>query len=122
MGCLVLNCTANDLRAGLEVVPAAVLIVDGGMTVRHANKAARVLFDQGTMGNGPAGLFEFSGLDLTLDRSPDDILAGGNHRQMTVRHVSLQRIGRFHVTVSAMTHFGTAYYVLLVQRPGDLDT
>ena len=118
-GFVVLHCAASDLRAGLEVVPAAVLIVDAQLVVRHANKAARNMFDTSSRLRQHRPLFEYSGLDLVLSASPEDILRHGTQQRLTCRRVALQRVGSCVVTVSAARHHGTAYYVLMVQDAED---
>lgn len=119
-GFLVLNCVANDLRAGLEILPVSVLIANADMTVCYANKEARKTFDRGAFGPWSRSLFDYAGLDLRIDASPDDILRRGVPQGMTCRHVGQQRIGTYHVTLSAAMHYGKAYYVLMVQRPEEL--
>lgn len=119
-GFLVLNCVANDLRAGLEILPASVLIADADLTVCYANKEARKTFDRGAFGPWTRSLFDYSGLDLRVDASPDDILRRGVPQGVNCRHVGQQRIGTYRVTLSAAMHYGSAFYVLLVQRLEDL--
>lgn len=115
-GFVVLHCATNDLRAGLDVVPAAMLVVDAGLVVHHANKAARRMFDTVTGLRRERPLFEYSGLDLVLSTSPEDILRQGVQQRLTCRRVALQRVDSCRVTVSAVRHHGIAYYVLMVQE------
>lgn len=109
------NNPENELRAGLEILPASVLIVDADHIVRYANKTARQNFDAGNFGPWTRSMFDYAGLDLEIAERPDGILAHGITQTSICRHIKHQRIGQFHATVSAALYKGTAFYVVLLQ-------
>ncbi|WP_139840058.1 PAS domain-containing protein [Pseudoruegeria sp. SK021] len=81
----VINLADNDLRAGLDVLPDAVLVVEPDGKVCFANRPAVELF-------GPARdlvpgmtLAEFTGLEIDLPKSPADAVLNRMERQ--VRHL-----------------------------------
>lgn len=113
-GFAVLNQPTNELRDGLEILPAPVLIADRDTIVRYANKEARQVFDAGNFGPWDRSLFDYAGLDLDMDESPDQILRFGVARHRRTRSVRHQRIGRFMASVSAARHHATAFYVILL--------
>lgn len=118
VGAVMLNQPTHELRDGLEVVPTPVLIADQSRIVRYANKDARQRFDGGSYGPWNRRLFDYSGLDLPIDESPEQILRYGIRRQRDVRSVHHQQIGRFNASVSALRHHGEAFYLLLLQPEG----
>ncbi|MHA6261780.1 hypothetical protein ACXYMO_01145 [Arenibacterium sp. CAU 1754] len=114
-GFLVFKIPENELRSGLEIVPAPILIADADMIVRYANKGAREAFDGGAYGPWNRSLFDYAALDLEPDDSPTDILRRGIVHTCITRYVHHQQIGRYQAKISAMMHHGTAFYVILLQ-------
>lgn len=114
-GFIVMNTPENQLRAGLEILPLSVLILDADMGVCYANKVARQTFDQGHFGPWNRSLFEYAGLDLLIGQTPGDILLQGVVQTTLCRHLMHQRIGAYEATVSAALHHDTAFYVVLLQ-------
>ncbi|MEY8827602.1 hypothetical protein AB9K34_04160 [Sedimentitalea sp. XS_ASV28] len=112
---LAFNYPDNELRAGLEILPAPVLIVDAQHIVRHANKSARQNFDAGHYGPWTRSVFDYAGLDLEIRERPEDILAGGITQTSICRHLRHLRIGQYHATISAAPYKGTVFYVVLLQ-------
>ncbi len=113
-GFAVLNQPTNELRDGLEILPAPVLIADHAKIVRYANKEARQTFDSGNYGPWDRNLFDYAGLDLDIVESPEQILRYGMARKREVRAVQHQQIGRFDAAISAARHHATAFYVILL--------
>lgn len=113
---LALNSPENELRAGLEVLPVSVLIVDADHIVRFANKEARKTFDEGNYGPWTRSVFDYGGLDLEIRERPEDILARGIAQTCTCRHVKLQRMGEYQATISAALYKDTAFYVMLLHQ------
>jgi PAS domain-containing protein len=113
-GFLALNYPENELRAGLEVVPIPVLIMDRTHVVRFANKVARETFDSGSFGPWNRSVFDYAGLDLEIEDSPDAVLRSGFSRSRATRHFTHQAVGRYDAVISATTHHGTAFYVVLL--------
>lgn len=112
---IALNTPEHELRPGLEILPVPVLIMDADRVVRYANKEARQFFDNGSYGPWSRRLFEYSGLDLEITESPEEILDHGMAQTSLCRHVKHQRIGQFAATISAALHHDTAFYVILLQ-------
>lgn len=73
----VANVPDNDLRAGLEVLPNAVMVVTAGGEVCYANRAACLLFGQPRSPLARTGLGAFTGLDIALPESPDRLVLDG---------------------------------------------
>ncbi len=113
-GFAVLNQPTNELRDGLEILPAPVLIADHAKIVRFANKEARQTFDAGNFGPWDRNLFDYAGLDLDIAESPEQILRYGMTRKREVRAVQHQQIGRYDAAISAARHHSTAFYVILL--------
>lgn len=109
------NSPENELRAGLEILPASVLIVDADHVVRYANKTARQSFDAGNYGPWSRTMFDYAALDLEIRERPEDILSYGITQTSTCRHIKHQQMGRYQATVSAALYKGTAFYVVLLQ-------
>jgi PAS domain-containing protein len=74
----VANVPDNDLRAGLEVLPHAVMVVAAGGDVCYANRAACLLFGQPRSPLAGMGLGTFTGLDVRLPESPDRLILEGH--------------------------------------------
>ena len=77
----VANVPDNDLRAGLEVLPHAVMVVTAGGEVCYANRAACLLFGQPRSPLAGMGLDAFTGLDIVLPESPDRVILDGHPRE-----------------------------------------
>lgn len=73
----VANVPDNDLRAGLEVLPHAVMVVTAGGEVCYANRAACLLFGQSRSPLAGMGIGAFTGLDVRLPESPDRLILDG---------------------------------------------
>lgn len=114
-GFIVLNLPENSLRAGLEILPVAVLIVDDGKIVRHANRCAREAFDQARFGPWTRSLFDYAHIDLRLLVPPGDLLVRGRLLQESCRHVCHDQITPYSALVNATLHHGTAFYVITLQ-------
>lgn len=112
---LVLNTPENELRAGLEILPLPVLIVDADHIVCYANKQACQAFDEGSHGPWNRSIYDYSGLDLQIKESPAQILDRGIVQTSRCRHIKHTQIGSFEATISATLHHDIAFYVVLLQ-------
>lgn len=74
----VANVPDNDLRAGLEVLPHAVMVVTAGGEVCYANRAACLLFGQPRSPLAGMGIGAFTGMDVRLPESPDRLILDGH--------------------------------------------
>ncbi|MBL3703251.1 hypothetical protein GI582_11180 [Sulfitobacter sp. BDSS02] len=115
-GFIALNTPTNLLQPGLEVLPVPVLVVDGDMTVCFANKEARKSLDSGRYGPWDRSLFQYAGIDLTIESSPEEILISGVPHASTCRHLAHHRIGTFKATVTAARHFEHVFYIIMLTR------
>lgn len=113
-GFAVLNQPTNELRDGLEVVPAPVLIADHAKIVRYANKAARQCFDAGNYGPWDQSLFDYAALDLDIAESPEQIMRYGITHERRARSVRHQKIEYYSAAITAARHHATAFYVILL--------
>lgn len=116
VGLLAHNYPENELRAGLEIIPVPVLILDDDHRVCYSNKAARQKFDQGRYGPWDRALFDYAGLDLHIRDNPEDILASGLTQTTSCRHIMYQRLGKYQATVSATLYRERAFFVVLLQQ------
>lgn len=113
---LVLNVPENELRAGLEILPVPVLIVDKDHCVCYANKQARQEFDAGGFGPWGRTVFDYAALDLAIKETPAQILENGIVQTSQCRHIKHTQIGGYQATISAALHHDVAFYVVLLQR------
>lgn len=110
----------NPLRPGLEIIPDPVLIVDDGMVVRFANRAARELFGRERYLVGEIDLFNFAGLDLAPPMSAAEMARTGAVHEAVSLAVRGGLIEHFLVTLSATQQWGAAFYVVSLRlQPAD---
>lgn len=111
-----LNLPDNELRAGLEIIPDPVFVVDEDEAVRFANPAARTLFPQlGAAGRG-ATLSEHCGLAVGVDATPLELVESGQVENRLCRlQVGETIADDFLVTVSGAIHGAQAFYVVMVR-------
>ena len=85
------NVPDNDLRAGLEVLSQAVMVVSPEGAVQYANRAACLLFGQARSPLGGADLASFAGIEIDLPSSPDRLILQGGQRETrgVIRHGSM---------------------------------
>ena len=114
-GFAVLNLPEHALRAGLEVVPLAILVVDDNDIVRYANRVGRERFDNAKFGPWTRSMFEYAGLDLQIATPPGEVLVRGLILHQSCRQVSHSRITPFSAIINATLHHGTAFYVVTLQ-------
>jgi hypothetical protein len=112
---LVLNLPETELRAGLEILPVPVLIVDEDHIVRYANKQACQAFDGGAHGPWNRSVFDYAALDLQIRENPAEILDRGIVQTSRCRHVKHTQMGIYNATISATLHHDIAFYVVLLQ-------
>lgn len=114
-GHVIMSCPDNELRAGLEVIPMPVIIADEDMIVRYANKTACQTFDDGNYGPWARDLFDYAGLDLEIVDSPKEILKTGIAQRRSCRFLKHQQIGHYNAQISATRHYGSVFYVIMLQ-------
>ncbi|MEM1362628.1 MAG: PAS domain-containing protein [Pseudomonadota bacterium] len=114
-GFLTLAIPESDLRAGMELMPDPVMVADAEGIVRFANRKAREAFDGGCSGPWDRTVFDYSGLDLTLDQSPEDLIRRDMIDERRVLRLDQTTLRDVRVTVSAARHRGAALYVIVIR-------
>ncbi len=111
-----MNVPDNDLRAGLEIVPDAVMVLDADQIVRYANTAARRMFDRNRYPSQDLSLFDYAGIDLQLDQPPGDLV----HSRAVQDRVCLAArdniLQDFLVTISGARLWGHDFYVITLRQ------
>lgn len=108
----VANVPDNDLRAGLEVLPHAVMVVTAGGEVCYANRAACLLFGQPRSPLAGMDLGTFTGLDIALPESPDRLILDGAPREDRVLLSRNGVIASVHLTIGATFYRDLPLYVI----------
>lgn len=110
-----INVPDHELRAGLDIVPDPVFLVDEDRIVRYANPAARELFHTDPLRSPGCTLQSVTGISLAMEVPPLEMIG----RRMVDDRVYLTVGGaisdRFLVTVSGALHRGQGFYVVLVR-------
>ena len=110
----VINIPDNELRAGLEIVPDPVLILDSNQIVRFANRPARELFGRQIYQGSKMDLFTFAGIDVEMPASPWEMAASKTVHDVVSLAIADTMIERFNLTISGTVQWGTAFYVITV--------
>lgn len=108
----VANVPDNDLRAGLEVLPHAVMVVTAAGEVCYANRPACLMFGQPRSPLAGMGLDTFTGVDLRLPESPDRLILDGHPRE---ERALLSRNGiivSVHLTIGGTFYRDQPFYVI----------
>ncbi len=114
----VANVPDNDLRAGLEVLPHAVMVVTAAGEVCYANRAACLLFGQPRSPLARMGVGTFTGLDIALPESPDRVILDVIPRE---ERALLSRDGQIvpvHLTIGATFYRDLPLYVISARADG----
>lgn len=98
------NVPDNDLRAGLEVLPHAVMVVTADGEVCYANRPACLLFGQSSSPLSRMSVQCFTGIDIVLPESPEKLILEGRAREL--RHL----IARGTNVVPVQLTLGGTYY------------
>ncbi|MEO0913049.1 MAG: PAS domain-containing protein [Pseudomonadota bacterium] len=109
---IVFNHADNALRAGLEIIPDPVLVVDGEGRICHANPAANAIWSADDRPALAGDFTDITGLPLPSGTTPEKLL----HEQRCADTVELTLrnalITRFAMTVSATLYREQAFYVV----------
>lgn len=111
----VMNVPDNELRAGLEIIPDPVLIVDEDQIVRYANRPAREIFDRQTVPGSNKDLFSYAEIDIEMPAPPDKLAKSQVVHDVISIVLSGTMIERFLLTISAVERWGSAYYVITLR-------
>lgn len=115
VGFLTLAIPESDLRAGMELMPDPVMVADANGIVRFANRKAREAFDGGCNGPWDRTLFDYAGLDLTLEQSPEKLIHKNMIDERRVLRIDQTMLRDVRLTVSAARHRGVALYVIVIR-------
>jgi len=114
----VANVPDNDLRAGLEVLPHAVMVVSAAGEVCYANRPACLMFGQPRSPLAGMGLETFTGLDLILPESPDRLILDGRPREERALLTRNGIIVSVHLTIGATFYRDLPFYVISAHDEG----
>ncbi|TDL85331.1 PAS domain-containing protein [Meridianimarinicoccus aquatilis] len=112
----VINIPDNELRAGLDVLPDAVMVVSADGNVCFANRAACVLFGQARSPLGSVSLQEFAGLELALPDAPEKLILEGRPRhlrRLTARGKLLLPVA---LTIAATYYRDQPFFIISARR------
>lgn len=110
-----MNVPDNELRAGLEIIPDPVMVLDADQTVRYANAAARRLFDRGEHSSKDQSLFQYTGIDLEIDRPPGDLVRAHAVHDRVCLAMRDNLLRDFLVTISGARIWDHDFYVLTLR-------
>ncbi len=114
-GFVVGNVPDNELRAGLEIVPDPILVVDAGGIVRYANQAACEFWDARSAPDYEKPFEELTGISFAPKLSPSEML--GNRTVVDKVDLAIRNsiVERFLLTINAAVHRDTAFYIVMVR-------
>lgn len=116
----VLNLPDNQLRAGLEAVPFACIVVDADRVVRYANKAARDLRPGFETWEHGASIEALLGREVNLPESPVELLEpvpSAIHETAVMDLPDAPRT-RVEIHIAATRYRDLALYVITVRELG----
>lgn len=111
----VLNVPDNELRAGLEALPDAVLVVAQSGIVCFANRPARDLFSHITPAASGVDVLQFTGMRIDLAAAPEDLIRSGRRhqtRQVMVRDGMIMPVS---ISIGATYYRDQPFYVLCLR-------
>lgn len=112
----VINIPDNELRAGLDVLPDAVMVIAADSNVCFANRAACVLFGQARSPLGKVSLQEFTGLELALPDAPEKLILEGRPRQLRRVTASGSMVLHVSLTVGATYYRDQPFFIISARR------
>jgi hypothetical protein len=113
-GFLVLGVAEHEYRAGLEIIPDPILILDEHQTVHYANRCAREMFDAGRSGPWDRSLANYAGITLSIEKTPREMLTAKTITEVHCTQLSGTLIIDFHATISAIEHHNYAFFVVIM--------
>jgi PAS domain-containing protein len=108
----VANVPDNDLRAGLEVLPHAVMVVTASGEVCYANRAACLLFGQPRSPLAGMGIGTFMGVDPRLPESPDRLILDGQPSEDRILFARGGIVTPIRLTIGATFYRDLPLYVI----------
>lgn len=110
-----MNVPDNELRAGLEIIPDPVMVLVADQIVRYANTAARRFFDRGSYPAQDVTLFDYTGIDLPIARSPTDMVRTHAVHDRVCLAMRDNLLRDFLVTISGARIWDHDFYVLTLR-------
>lgn len=111
-----INLPQNDLRAGLEIIPDPVFVLDENKTIRFANSAARSVFPRVRHGGFGACMTESCKIPFEVTSSPLELVESGRVENRLCRLTVGDTISDdFLITISGTIHVDRAFYVVMVR-------
>ena len=115
-GFLAINVPESPLRAGLDLVPEPLFVLDACGSVRFANTFARTLFGIHATVSKEVSFAEVTGIELKPPDAPEEMFA----RTIVDNRVERLRVGDrleddFLITISGAIHSGNAYYIVMLR-------
>lgn len=118
-GFVVCNYADSELRAGLEIVPYATLIVNEDHRVCFANTAATELLSEHGRDYHGRTFEAYTNIAFPNCRSPEDMLGAWNVVDKVAITLRETMITEFEITISANLYRGVAYYVVTMRLASD---
>ena len=112
---VVMNVPDNELRAGLEIIPDPVMILDENQVVRFANKAARQMFDRQAYYHYDMTLFDYTGINLAIDLPPAILVRNRAVHDKVCLAMRNRLLQDFLVTISGAELWGHPFYVITLR-------
>ncbi|WP_146205013.1 PAS domain-containing protein [Meridianimarinicoccus roseus] len=112
------NMPDNDLRAGLEVLPEAAMVVSMDGNVCYANRPACLLFGQPRSPLAGMSVQAFTGLDIELPKSPEKLILEGGPRHLRRVMARGSLLVPVNMTIGATYYRDMPLYVISVRSSG----
>lgn len=115
-GFIAINVPESPLRAGLDMVPEPLLVLDSSQNVRFANAFARSLFGIDATTGHECRFDSLTGIPLNPPDTPEGMFAQSivDNRIRQLR-ISDRLLDDFLITISGAVHSGKAYYIVMLR-------
>ncbi|NRA98663.1 MAG: hypothetical protein HRU32_02410 [Rhodobacteraceae bacterium] len=114
----VANVPENELKTGLDLMVDPVFLCSADQQIHYANKAALEFFSEVPRAVNAGHLARITGISLAHLPGPDEMVA----RQVSQDSIELVSRGaiveRLEMTVSAATHRGESFYIVVMRLTG----
>ncbi|MEM9011586.1 MAG: PAS domain-containing protein [Pseudomonadota bacterium] len=107
-----LNIAENELKAGLDMLPDPVFVLDRALQVMYANGAAREIFRPRTSAPGVLSFEELTGQTLDPDASPIELLGGRQVRDRIEINLGDKITEPVMVTINGVLYRDQALYAV----------
>ena len=115
-GFIAINVPESPLRAGLDLVPEPIFVLDSSLDLRFANTFARTLFALQMSGYQGVNFSDLTGIDLSPSVAPEEMFARSTIDNQVVHLQIADRLeDDFLVTVSGAIHSGNSFYIVMLR-------